>query len=65
MTAAINYYRAILLHWGGLGGPKVALVDMPVLVLWGEKDYVFEPYLVEPPRDKVPNARVVRFPEAS
>ena len=26
MTAAINYYRAILLHWGALGGTKATQV---------------------------------------
>ena len=70
LTGPINYYRATgrqLLRTGGrfvAGDGGEQTVGQPVLVLWGEQDPALAAAAAEPPRDLVPDVRVVRFPEA-
>jgi pimeloyl-ACP methyl ester carboxylesterase len=61
LTAAINYYRAALRHGPSRGS---AVIDAPVLVIWGEKDRFLGSELAEPDHRWVPNVRVERVPDA-
>ena len=65
LTGAINYYRALRYT-----GPKriretLQPIHAPVLVIWGERDDYLGAELAEPSSKWVPNARVVRLPDAS
>ena len=65
LTGAINYYRALRYT-----GPKriretLQPIHAPVLVIWGERDAYLGAELAEPSSKWVPNARVVRLPDAS
>eukprot|EP00897_Mesotaenium_endlicherianum_P004238 jgi/Mesen1/3842/ME000207S02853 len=65
LTSSINYYRALFRnHWNK---PPTShdKVEMPVAVIWGEKDWAFNDDLAEPPKDVVPNSHVLRLPQAS
>ena len=64
-TASINYYRAALRRWPGAATKGLARIELPVLVLWGERDRYLGAELAEPPAEWVPDARVVRIPDAS
>ena len=67
LTGPVNYYRAAVraaLRGGAVFGPAGGRVAQPVLVLWGERDLALGAELAEPPGDLVPDARVVRYPEA-
>lgn len=64
MRGPINYYRA-LVRTGLLPSKrKNSRIDHPVLVLWGDDDAVLQKSLAEPPKDLVPNAEVIHFPDA-
>lgn len=60
LTAGLNYYRALRLpesrSWG-----RRARSEMPVLVVWGDRDPYLGADLAEPPADLVPDARVVHI----
>jgi pimeloyl-ACP methyl ester carboxylesterase len=65
LTATVNYYRALLWNpretWALL-----ERIEVPVLVIWGEKDRFLSRRLAEPPPLWVPNLLCVkRLPEAS
>lgn len=65
LTATLNYYRALLRKpremWALLGR-----IEVPVLVIWGERDRFLSRRLAEPPPLWVPNLlRVERLPNAS
>jgi pimeloyl-ACP methyl ester carboxylesterase len=62
LTAMIGWYRAMFRPSTHVG---IRPIDAPVLVLWGEGDIHLGPALAAPPRDLVPNARLVMIPEAS
>lgn len=67
LTAMINYYRA--LAWFGPLNAALALGKQrgyagPTLILWGERDVALSASLSEPAPDRVPDARVVRYPDA-
>ena len=71
LTGPVNYYRAVgrtPLRWPfasqGPGAPHPLAVRQPVLVQWGERDHALIPQLAEPPRDLVPDARTIRYPDA-
>ncbi len=65
LTAAVNYYRA-LLRRNPLGvRARLRRIEVPVLVIWGEQDRYLEAGLARPPRRWVSNARVERLPDAS
>jgi pimeloyl-ACP methyl ester carboxylesterase len=69
LTAAINYYRALgrqrareLLTGGGI---DVERVDVPTLLLWGERDVALDVALTEDLDALVPDLRIERYPDAS
>jgi pimeloyl-ACP methyl ester carboxylesterase len=61
LTAMLNYYRAAR----KVKRPKMARIDTPTLVIWGEKDQALVVENSEGLEESVPNVRVVRLPEAS
>ncbi len=64
LHAAINWYRASFR--GGLDTRRLAApVDVPTLVIWGDRERHLDPELAQPPGELVPHARVVHVPEAS
>ncbi len=67
LTGPLNYYRAAVrraLRGDEAFGASDAGVSCPVLVLWGQQDLALTPGLAEPPPALVPDARLVRYPEA-
>ncbi|CAI5465740.1 unnamed protein product [Closterium sp. Yama58-4] len=65
LTAAINLYRAAFhKHWLR-PDTSHATVEVPVLMLWGDDDWAFNPDLSQPPPSLVPNCQVIHFPQAS
>lgn len=65
LTEPINYYRA--LRYANLRQLRnfERPIDIPTLVIWGERDRYLGSELAEPPREVVRNVRVERLPEAS
>jgi len=64
-SAALAYYRASVRGQLSGSGPKPQVIELPTLVVWGEKDRFLDPSLAHPPREWVPGARVVLLPEAT
>ena len=64
-SAALAYYRAAARSQLSRTAPKPRTIDKRVLVVWGEKDRFLAPMLADPPPKWVPNAHVVRLPEAT
>jgi pimeloyl-ACP methyl ester carboxylesterase len=65
LTAAINYYRA-LLQRSPLSAPRMLRrIEAPVKVIWGMQDVALGPHLAEPPRQWVPHYTITRIPNAS
>lgn len=62
LTAMINYYRALVRFRALSGFPRV---DVPTLLIWGERDVALEPGNAEELEKWVPNLRVARLPSAS
>jgi epoxide hydrolase 4 len=66
LTGPLNYYRAAgrgaLRRSSGSGADL--RVEQPVLVQWGERDQALLRALADPPEHLVPDARVVRYPDA-
>jgi pimeloyl-ACP methyl ester carboxylesterase len=56
----LHYYRAALRY-----PPRVRKIEVDTLVIWGVDDPWLGPELAEPPKELVPNARVVRLTNAS
>lgn len=65
LTAALNYYRAFVRHRTQSTARDEAPINVPVLLLWGERDAYLSPRLTEGLGAWVPNLRVVRLPDAS
>ncbi len=76
LAAAVNYYRASPLHPPGDADdidarpapeldPAHFIVNVPTLVLWGERDRALLPSLLEGLDRLVPQLRVVRLREAT
>jgi pimeloyl-ACP methyl ester carboxylesterase len=65
LTAAINYYRALLRRNPLATRAMIRKVEAPTLVIWGEKDRFLSRELAEPDRLWVPDCRVERLPHAS
>ena len=65
LTASINYYRALFRQNLGQRMPKMARIDAPTLVIWGDQDRYLGAELAEPNRALVPNCHVERIPDAS
>ena len=64
LRAAIDGYRASFAD-GVRGRIPRAKVDVPTLVIWGDKDRYLNAALADAPRDWVSDARVVHIPAAS
>jgi pimeloyl-ACP methyl ester carboxylesterase len=62
-TAMLNYYRAIRKHRAELRS-IVRKLEMPVMLVWGERDPVFKKEMSENFGEWVPNLRLERIPEA-
>jgi len=65
LTAALNYYRAAF-----RAAPRLVLrarrrIEVPVLLIWGERDRYLGLHLLEGTERWVPDLRVERIPEAS
>jgi pimeloyl-ACP methyl ester carboxylesterase len=65
LTAALNYYRAALRHRPRRAAKNYGPINVPVLLLWGERDSYLNPRLTEGLSEWVPNLRIVRFPDVS
>jgi pimeloyl-ACP methyl ester carboxylesterase len=65
LTAALNYYRAALRHRPRHAARENAPINVPVLLVWGERDAYLSVRLTEGLSAWVPNLRVVRIPDAS
>ena len=62
-TAMLNYYRAIRKHRAELRG-LMRKIEMPTMLVWGERDPVFKVAMTENFSEWVPDLRVERIPEA-
>ncbi len=65
LTAALNYYRAFLRYRAKGTVREDVSINVPVLLLWGERDSYLSLRLTEGLSAWVPNLRVVRFPDVS
>lgn len=65
LTAACNYYRALVRRNPATTRAMLKKIEAPTLVIWGERDRYLSPDLAEPNRSWVPNLRVERLPNAS
>ncbi|MFL6646340.1 MAG: alpha/beta fold hydrolase, partial [Sulfurifustaceae bacterium] len=74
LTASLNYYRVSPLYPPASGGtaehlpdldPAAFTVNVPTLVIWGERDRALRPVLLDGLNDVVPNLRIERIPEGS
>ena len=65
LRAAINYYRAAFRANPLAQAHGLRRVDIPTLIIWGDKDRSLGRELAEPDRDWVPDVRVERIAEAS
>jgi pimeloyl-ACP methyl ester carboxylesterase len=62
--AAVNWYRASFR--GGLAKHQLtAKVEVPTLVIWGDRDRYLDPELAVPPQELVTRARIEHVPGAS
>jgi pimeloyl-ACP methyl ester carboxylesterase len=64
LTAALNYYRALRDPSHRTPNDN-APIQVPTLLLWGERDSYLSPRLTEGLDAWVPNLRVARFPDVS
>lgn len=74
LTGGLNYYRAMPAHPPTEGAPGAAglkldpaqhRVEVPTLVIWGERDKALLPCLLDGLEEWVSDLRVERIPEAS
>ena len=65
LTAAINYYRALFRQTPAQVRRQLRKVEIPVLVIWGERDRYLGTELAQPDRTWVPDVRVERLVDAS
>jgi len=70
LTGAFNYYRA--LSAAPLSGKeeqvrptRALMINVPTLIIWGEKDESLLPTLLDGLEEYVPDLRITRFPDAS
>jgi pimeloyl-ACP methyl ester carboxylesterase len=63
LKAGVNHYRALALL--AMRGPSRSVpIEVPVLVIWGDRDPYLGAELAEPDRRWVPNLRMERVPDA-
>ncbi|MDR3510685.1 MAG: alpha/beta hydrolase [Caulobacteraceae bacterium] len=65
MTAMINYYRANAAGLGRWGPGQAAPIEVPTLVLWGERDPFLDPALANPGKAYALDLTVERLPHAA
>ena len=65
LTAAINYYRALLQQNPFLARKRLRVIERPVQIIWGMQDIALGPELADPPRRWVPNYDIERLPDSS
>jgi pimeloyl-ACP methyl ester carboxylesterase len=65
LTTMINYYRAVLRRSPRSALARMRPIDVPVLVIWGERDSVLGSELAEPDAKWVSDVRVERIPQAT
>jgi pimeloyl-ACP methyl ester carboxylesterase len=65
LSGGVNYYRAAFHRTRRGNRPRRQRVEMPTLVIWGEKDRFLGKELAVPDPQHVPNARVEFIPQAS
>jgi pimeloyl-ACP methyl ester carboxylesterase len=65
LTTMINYYRAALRRSPRSALARLRRIDVPVLVIWGERDSVLGSELAEPEAKWVSDVRVERIPQAT
>ena len=65
LTAALNYYRAGLRSGALWAARQMPSVEIPVLLIWGERDRYLGVRLTEGLSAWVPNLRIERIPDAS
>jgi epoxide hydrolase 4 len=65
LRAALAYYRAAMRRVVTGRIPEMRRIDVPVLVIWGDRDKYLGTELAEPPRDLVPDVTVVHLPDAT
>ena len=58
-----NYYRAIRKYRGELK-PLIRRIDIPTLILWGEREPVFRPETLDGTEQWVPNLRIEKIARA-
>jgi pimeloyl-ACP methyl ester carboxylesterase len=64
LTAAIHYYRAVV-RYGGAEIGNVPVVEVPTLLLWGDRDRYLGVRMSEIPKEWSPRLEVVHFPQAT
>ncbi|MDF2441679.1 MAG: epoxide hydrolase 4 [Abditibacteriota bacterium] len=64
LSAALNYYRALLRSPRQMRRSR-RTIEHPTLLLWGEGDRYLSPRLLDDLGPWLPNLRIERFPEAS
>ena len=65
LTAVLNYYRALFRRNPLKARALLRRIEVPVIVIWGERDRFLGKELAEPEPTWVPNLRVERLPDAS
>jgi pimeloyl-ACP methyl ester carboxylesterase len=65
LKSMLDWYRAAIRRSPRASERLMRRIEAPTLVIWGEADTALGAELAEPEPDWVPNARVVRLPEAS
>jgi pimeloyl-ACP methyl ester carboxylesterase len=65
LRAGINYYRALFLRKRAAERALRRRIDVPTLILWGDRDRYLIPENAEPDPAWLPQAELVRFPQAS
>lgn len=63
LRSMLNYYRALKRYRGDLRG-AIKRIDVPTMLVWGERDPVFIRATTEAFGEWVPDLRVERIPEA-
>jgi pimeloyl-ACP methyl ester carboxylesterase len=65
LKGMVDWYRAALRRSPRESERLMRRIDAPTLVIWGERDTALGAELADPEPEWVPDARVVRLPEAS
>ncbi len=65
LTATVNWYRAAFRRGTGAMGAATRRLEMPTLLIWGEKDRYLNLRLTEGLDQWIANLRIERIPEAS